>query len=126
VDFADSRYGVMVAILKKLMDLRTSYNAGNFLTSIENASLLRITLSLGVSQLDVVCLFVCLFVGRTIPQAVSHRLPPRRPVYYPSSIHVGFMVDKLALGKVSSEYFGFPCQFSFPKPSTINYHPVPV
>jgi hypothetical protein len=27
---------------------------------------------------------------------------------------VGFVVDKVALGEVFSEYFGFPCQFSFP------------
>jgi hypothetical protein len=26
---------------------------------------------------------------------------------------VGFVVDKVALGQVLSEYFGFPCQFSF-------------
>jgi hypothetical protein len=26
---------------------------------------------------------------------------------------VGFMVDKVALEQVFSEYFGFPCQFSF-------------
>jgi hypothetical protein len=26
---------------------------------------------------------------------------------------VGFLVDKVALGQVFSEYFGFPCQFSF-------------
>jgi hypothetical protein len=26
---------------------------------------------------------------------------------------VGFVVDKVALGQVFSEYFGFPCQFSF-------------
>jgi hypothetical protein len=26
---------------------------------------------------------------------------------------VGFVVDKVALGRVFSEYFGFPCQFSF-------------
>jgi hypothetical protein len=26
---------------------------------------------------------------------------------------VGFVVDKVALGQVSSEYLGFPCQFSF-------------
>jgi hypothetical protein len=26
---------------------------------------------------------------------------------------MGFMVGKVALGQVSSEYFGFPCQFSF-------------
>jgi hypothetical protein len=24
-----------------------------------------------------------------------------------------FVVEKVALGQVSSEYFGFPCQFSF-------------
>jgi hypothetical protein len=26
--------------------------------------------------------------------------------------HVGFVVDKLAVGQVFSEYFGFPCQSS--------------
>jgi hypothetical protein len=26
------------------------------------------------------------------------------------SDHVGFVVDKVALGQVFSEYFGFPCQ----------------
>jgi hypothetical protein len=31
----------------------------------------------------------------------------------PGSIHVGFVVDKVALGHVFSEYFGFPCQSSF-------------
>jgi hypothetical protein len=29
--------------------------------------------------------------------------------------HVGFVVDKVALGQASSEYFSFPCQFSFRK-----------
>jgi hypothetical protein len=27
--------------------------------------------------------------------------------------HVGFVVGKVALGQVSTEYFGFPCQFAF-------------
>jgi hypothetical protein len=27
--------------------------------------------------------------------------------------HVGFVVDKAALGQIFSEYFGFPCQSSF-------------
>jgi hypothetical protein len=27
--------------------------------------------------------------------------------------HVGFVVDKVGLGQVFSEYFGFPCQSSF-------------
>jgi hypothetical protein len=26
---------------------------------------------------------------------------------------MGFVVDKVALGQVLREYFGFPCQFSF-------------
>jgi hypothetical protein len=26
---------------------------------------------------------------------------------------VGFVVDEVALGQVFSEYFGFPCEFSF-------------
>jgi hypothetical protein len=30
-----------------------------------------------------------------------------------SGQHVGFVVDKAALGQVFSEYFGFPCQSSF-------------
>jgi hypothetical protein len=39
--------------------------------------------------------------------------PPRRPGFDSRSSHVRFVVDKMALGQVSSEYFGFPCQFSF-------------
>jgi hypothetical protein len=39
--------------------------------------------------------------------------PPRRPGFKPGSSHVGFVVDKVALGQVFSEYFGFPCQSSF-------------
>jgi hypothetical protein len=27
--------------------------------------------------------------------------------------HMGFVVDKVALGRVLSEYFDFPCQFSY-------------
>jgi hypothetical protein len=39
--------------------------------------------------------------------------PPRRPGFEPRSGHVGFVVDKVALGQVFSEYFDFPCQCSF-------------
>jgi hypothetical protein len=39
--------------------------------------------------------------------------PPRRPGFDPRSGYVGFVVDKVALGQVFSEYFGFPCQSSF-------------
>jgi hypothetical protein len=34
---------------------------------------------------------------------------PQRPGFT-SGQHVGFVVDKAALGQVFSEYFGFPCQ----------------
>jgi hypothetical protein len=39
--------------------------------------------------------------------------PPRRPGVEPRPGHVGFVVDKVALGQVFSEYFDFSCQFSF-------------
>jgi hypothetical protein len=42
--------------------------------------------------------------GRAIAQAAR---------FEPRSGHVGFVVDSVALGQVFSEYFGFPCQFSF-------------
>jgi hypothetical protein len=34
---------------------------------------------------------------------------------------MGFVVDKVALGQVFSEYFGFPCQFSFHQ--SVHNHP---
>jgi hypothetical protein len=36
--------------------------------------------------------------------------PPRRPGFDLGSGQVGFVVDKVALAQVFSEYFGFPCQ----------------
>jgi hypothetical protein len=51
--------------------------------------------------------------GRAIAQAVRPRFPPRRPGFKPSSGHVGFVVNKVALGQVLSHYIDFPCQFSF-------------
>jgi hypothetical protein len=47
-------------------------------------------------------------IGHAIFQAVSRSFPPRRPGFEPRSSHVGFVVDKVALGQVFSEYFGFP------------------
>jgi hypothetical protein len=42
-------------------------------------------------------------------QVVNAGFPPR----WPGSGHVGSVMDKVALGQVFSEYFGFPCQSSF-------------
>jgi hypothetical protein len=39
--------------------------------------------------------------------------PQRRSGFEHRSGHVGFVVDKVALGQVFSEYFHFPCQFLF-------------
>jgi hypothetical protein len=39
--------------------------------------------------------------------------PPPRPGFELESGQVGFVVDKLTVGQVFSEYFGFPCQSSF-------------
>jgi hypothetical protein len=41
------------------------------------------------------------------------RFSPWRSRFEHRSVHVGFVVDKVALGQVFSEYLGFPCQFSF-------------
>jgi hypothetical protein len=39
-------------------------------------------------------------------------IPPRRPGFDPGSVHVGFVVDKLALGQVFPPSTSvFPCQF---------------
>jgi hypothetical protein len=39
--------------------------------------------------------------------------PPRWPGFEPGSGDVRFVVDKMALRQVFSEYFGFPFQFTF-------------
>jgi hypothetical protein len=43
--------------------------------------------------------------GRAIAQAVSR--------FEPKPGHMGFVVDKVALGQVFSEYFCFTCKLSF-------------
>jgi hypothetical protein len=48
------------------------------------------------------------FIGRAITQAVSRWLPTTAVRVRTRSGHVGFVVDKVALGQVFSEYFGSP------------------
>jgi hypothetical protein len=36
--------------------------------------------------------------------------------------YVGFVVDKVTLGQVFSEYFDFPCQFTFHRMLDIHHH----
>jgi hypothetical protein len=56
---------------------------------------------------------VMIFPGRDIAQAVSRWLPTAAARVFIRVEHVGFVVDKAALGQVFSEYFGFPFQSSF-------------
>jgi hypothetical protein len=56
---------------------------------------------------------VTFVVGVAIAQAVSRWLPIAAGRIRARVCHVGFVVDKVALGQVFSEYFGFPCQSSF-------------
>jgi hypothetical protein len=57
-------------------------------------------------------------------KSVIHKflLPPRRPRFEPRSGHVGFIVNKVVLGRVFFECFGFPCQFSFHRLLHIHHH----
>jgi hypothetical protein len=48
----------------------------------------------------------------TVARDVNYRIP-RMPGFKHVSSHVGFVVDKVALGQVFSEYLGFSCQSSF-------------
>jgi hypothetical protein len=47
--------------------------------------------------------------GRAVAQRLDAGFPPRRSGFAYGQ-HVGFGVDKEAMGQVFSEYFGFPCQ----------------
>jgi hypothetical protein len=51
--------------------------------------------------------------GRAKLRRLVSDFPLRRPGFEPRSRHVGFVVDEVTLEKVFSEYFDFPCQFSF-------------
>jgi hypothetical protein len=52
-------------------------------------------------------------IGCAIAQAVSRWLPTAAAQVPAWVWQVGFVVDKVVLGQVFSEYFGFPCQSSF-------------
>jgi hypothetical protein len=49
--------------------------------------------------------------GRGIAQAVSRRLSTAANRVRAKVSHVEFVMEKVTLGQVFSEYFGFPCQF---------------
>jgi hypothetical protein len=52
-------------------------------------------------------------VSRAIAQAISRWLPSEEAWVRVRADHVGFVVDKAAMGQVFSEYFGSPAKSSF-------------
>jgi hypothetical protein len=63
-----------------------------------------------------------IILGRAVAQAVSRWLPTAARVRVQAE-RAGFVVDKAALGQVSSKYFGFPCQSLFSQFIHHHIHP---
>jgi hypothetical protein len=51
--------------------------------------------------------------GHAVAQAVSRWLRTAAARVRVTEVHLGFVVDRTALGQVLSEYFAFPSQSSF-------------
>jgi hypothetical protein len=67
-----------------------------------------------VAQANEQSLSYSLTQGRATAQAVSRWLPTTAVRGSPPGLVMwDFVVDKVVLGQVFSEYFGFPCQFLF-------------
>jgi hypothetical protein len=71
----------------------------------------KITVSIPVQVFDVFSNLLDIY--DVYHARILHFHPLRRPGFEPGSGHVGFVVDKVALRQVFSEYFGFPCQSLF-------------
>jgi hypothetical protein len=73
------------------------------------------TLSLHIFRASVFSLYGIYVLVLVMPhlRRLVADLPSRRPKFDPRSSHVEFVVGKVALGQVFSEYLEFPCQFSF-------------
>lgn len=59
-----------------------------------------------------------------IVKAVDHRFSPRLPGFYPRPSYVEFVMGKVTLGEVFSEYLGFFYQSLFYQLPHIHYLPV--
>jgi hypothetical protein len=58
--------------------------------------------------------------GYAITQTVSRRVPTSAARVLSQVINTGFVVDRVAMGHVSSEYFSFSNQFLFHKLFHVN------
>jgi hypothetical protein len=64
------------------------------------------------------CTFLLMLTAVSQLRQLVAGYPPRRPGFDP----VGSVLDKVALGQIFSEYFGFPCQFSFHRLLHTHHH----
>jgi hypothetical protein len=65
---------------------------------------------------------VCV-IDSAVAQAVSGWIPTAAARVRAQSGNAGFVVEKMTLGQVFSEYFGFPCQSSFHQILYSHNHP---
>jgi hypothetical protein len=70
----------------------------------------------------ITCEYFKVHTGLAIAQAVIRRLPTATARVRAQVRSCGICGGKRALGQVSSEYFGFPCQFSFQQLLHIHHH----
>jgi hypothetical protein len=84
-----------------------------FRPNLPSSSVQVVALEDSPAHCNAVLLFLCSCLGRAIVEAVSRWLPTAATRVQTGSSHVRFMVDKVALGQIFSEYFGSPCQSSF-------------
>jgi hypothetical protein len=61
-------------------------------------------------------------MDRTVPwlRRLFAGLSQQSPVFGPGILLVGFVVDRMAVGQVFSEFFGLPCQYH----STVSLHSI--
>jgi hypothetical protein len=71
-------------------------------------------------------IIIIIIIDSAIAQAVSRWLSTAADRVQSQAEHVGFVVDKVALEQVFSEYFGFPCKSSFHQLLHHHNHPGPV
>jgi hypothetical protein len=60
-------------------------------------------------------------VVETVPWRLVDSLSPRKPWFASCSVHMGFVVNKVAVRQVFSDFFGFPLSTSFRRRSSYSH-----
>jgi hypothetical protein len=118
VSIAEMTYCTNMVLEKKSAPTSKSLNRDGIAQFRRSRLFYTVTITLSCSVPSILQMHrhqAILYFTLVVPQLrrVVASFPPRRPGFDPRSRQVGFVVDKLALGQVFTDYFGFPCQFSF-------------